>query len=94
MADPIAKGWNLFGLNRIAITTGFLKSMDTVRPILITNLTAVICSHILSVILAHRLAAKFCTSRWDLFLIQSGLSLLMLTFTIFGLWLLTTPRGA
>ena len=94
IADPIAKGWNLFGLNRIAITTGFLKSMDTVRPILITNLTAVICSHILSVILAHRLAAKFCTSRWDLFLIQSGLSLLMLTFTIFGLWLLTTPRGA
>lgn len=94
LADPLAKGWNLFGLDRMTITTGFLKSMDSVRPILMTNLTAIVCSHIVSVILAHRLAGRFCTRRREMILIQSGLSLLMLIYTIFGLWLLTTPRGA
>lgn len=93
IGDPLAKGWNLFGLGRLTVTTGFLNSMESVRPILLTNVSVVVASHILSVIMAHRLAGRFCVTRRNLLLLQSGLSLLMIVYTIFGLWLLSTPRG-
>ena len=94
IADPLAKGWNLFGLGRLTVTVGFLNSMESVRPILLTNVFVIILSHVLSIIMAHRLAARFCNTRRGLLLIQCGLSLLMIVYTIFGLWLLSTPRGA
>ena len=94
IADPLAKGWNLFGFGRLTVTVGFLNSMESVRQILLTIVFVIISSHVLSVIMAHRLAARFCNTRRDLLLIQFGLSLLMIIYTIFGLWLLSTPRGA
>jgi hypothetical protein len=94
IADPLAGGRNLFGLGRSTVTVGFLNSLESVRPILLTKVFAIILSHILSVIMAHRLAARFCNTRRDLLLIQCGVSLLMIVYTIFGLWLLSTPRGA
>ena len=94
IADPLAKGWNLFGLGRLRVTTGFLNTMESVRPILLTNVTVVVLSHILSVMMAHRLAGRFCNTRKNLLFIQCGLSLLIIIYTIFGLWLLSTPRGA
>tara|TARA_R110002110_G_scaffold44914_8_gene137739 strand:+ start:444 stop:1865 length:1422 start_codon:yes stop_codon:yes gene_type:complete len=94
IGDPLAKGWNLFGLGRLTVKTGFLSSMDHVRSILLTNVSAVIAAHVLSVIMAHRLAGRFCSTRRNLLLIQCGLSLVMIVYTIFGLWLLSTPRGA
>lgn len=94
LADPLAKGWNLFGLGRITVSTGFLNSMDNVRPILLANVFVIVASHVLSVIMTHRLAGRFCHTRRDLLLIQCGLGILMIVYTIFGLWLLSTPRGA
>jgi hypothetical protein len=94
IGDPLAKGWNMFGLGQLPVKTGFLNTMDSVRPILLTNVAAVVLSHILSVIVAHRLAGMFCSTRKNILLIQCGLSLLMIIYTIFGLWLLSTPRGA
>jgi hypothetical protein len=94
IGDPLAKGWNMFGLGHLTVKIGFLNTMDTVRPILLTNVTAVVLSHILSVIIAHRLAGLFCNTRKNILLLQCGLSLLMIIYTTFGLWLLSTPRGA
>ena len=94
IADPLAKGWNLFGFGRLTVTVGFLNSMESVRQILLTIVFVIISSHVLSVIMSHRLAARFCNTRRDLILIQFGLSLLMIIYTIFGLWLISTPRGA
>lgn len=94
LGDPMAKGWNLFGLGQIRVTTGFLNTTDTVRSILLTKVAAVVISHIVSVIMAHRLAGDFAATRRDLILLQIGLSALMIAYTLFGLWLLSTPRGA
>ena len=94
IADPLAKGWNLFGLGRVTVTTGFLKTIETVRPILLTTMSAVVLSHVLSVIMAHRLAGCLVSGRRNILLIQCGLSLLMILYTTFGLWLLSAPRGA
>jgi hypothetical protein len=34
------------------------------------------------------------SSRRDVVMLQLGLSILMIFYTIFGLWLLASPRGA
>lgn len=94
LGDPIARGWNLFGLAETRVTTGFLNSMETVRPILLTNVFAVVGSHLASVILSHRLAETCVTGRKRLVLLQLALGILMVCYTLFGLWLLSTPRGA
>lgn len=93
LADPLARGWNLFGLGAVRVTTGFLNTQDTVRVIWITQAAAVVASHILSVLMTHHLAAGFVQKNRDLIALQIGLSLLMIAYTIFGLWLLASPRG-
>ena len=94
LADPFARGWSLFGLGDVRVTTGFLNSTETVRPILLTNVATVVISHILSVVMAHSLAGRFAQNRRSVILLQVGLSVLMIAYTVFGLWLLSTPRGA
>ncbi|MGC1497870.1 MAG: hypothetical protein WA790_18845, partial [Sulfitobacter sp.] len=94
LGDPLARGWNLFGLGGVRVTTGFLNSTETVKPILLSNVAAVVISHIVSIAMAHHLSGRFAKTRKELILIQLFLSVLMIIYTIFGLWLLSTPRGA
>lgn len=94
MADPLARGWNLFGLGGFRVTTGFLNSTEGVKPILLMNVGAVVISHIISIAMTHHLSGRIANTRRDLILIQLLLSALMIAYTIFGLWLLSTPRGA
>lgn len=92
--DPLSKGWNLLNLGSIRITTGFLNTTITVRPILLASVTMVVLSHIVSIAMAHVLAGRFVSTRKDLALLQIFLCILMIFYTFFGLWLLSTPRGA
>ena len=94
LADPFALGWNLFGLGSRRVMVGFLTVPDTVRAIWLTQAGIVVLSHMLAVILSHRTAEILCRTRRDILLLQSGLSVLMIFYTIFGLWLLASPRGA
>ncbi len=94
LADPFALGWNLFGLGSRPVRVGFLTIPGTVKTIWLTQAGVVVLSHVLAVILCHRTAEALCTSRRDILLLQLGLSILMIFYTIFGLWLLSSPRGA
>ena len=94
LGDPLARGRNLFGLGHIRVTTGFLNTTDTVRMILLTNVYAVVISHVISVVMAHKIAGDLAQTRRDVIVLQLGLSALMIAYTVFGLWLLSTPRGA
>ncbi len=94
LADPLARGWNLFGLGAIRLKVGFLTVPQTVKVIWLTQAGVVVISHVLAVFLSHRTAEQLCNNRADILKIQLGLSLLMVAYTIFGLWLLASPRGA
>ncbi|MEM6310890.1 MAG: hypothetical protein AAF754_12665, partial [Pseudomonadota bacterium] len=94
LSDPLAQGWNLFGLGGRRVMVGFLTVPATVKLIWGTQAGIVVVSHVLAVILSHRTAETFTASRRDVFLLQSGLSILMIFYTIFGLWLLASARGA
>jgi len=94
LADPLAQGWNLFGLGNLRVLIGFLTVPQNVKLIWFTQAGVVVLSHILAVVLCHRTAEAFVSSRRDILMIQLGLSILMIFYTIFGLWLLASPRGA
>ncbi|KIN70434.1 hypothetical protein Z945_3489 [Sulfitobacter noctilucae] len=93
LADPLAKGWNLFGLAQSRVMVGFLTVPQTVKLIWLTQAGIVVLAHILSVILTHKTAETLCRTRADVLKMQLGLSFLMVAYTVFGLWLLASPRG-
>ncbi|MEP1768407.1 MAG: hypothetical protein ABJJ53_17425 [Sulfitobacter sp.] len=93
-ADPMARGWNLFGLGAVKVTTGFLGRPETVKVIWLTQATVVVLSHVVSVLMGHHVASKLCRDNKDVALLQVGLTCLMIAYTVFGLWLLASPRGA
>ena len=47
IADKLAGERNLFGLGGPTVTVGFLNSLESVRPILLTKVFAIILSHVL-----------------------------------------------
>ena len=93
IGDPFANGSNFFGLHDISITTGFLKNTYSVKIIWTTQVFMVVFGHVLSVLVLHRIALNLFKDQKLLIISQLPISLLMIMYTWFGLWLLATPRG-
>ena len=68
--------------------------METVRIIFLTQAAVVVAGHILSVQSAHAVAVGLFADNRRSVLSQVPLALFMIAYTLFGLWLLATPRGA
>lgn len=91
--DPLDTDANLFGLEHFQVTTGFFNTRDTVRAIFLTEAGAIVLGHMLAVLVSHAIALKlFPNARRALFS-QIPIALLMIVYTLFGLWLLAAPRG-
>lgn len=54
---------------------------------------AIIAGHVLAVLLAHGLAGRLHQRARDAALSQLPLTILMIAYTILGLWLLSTPTA-
>ena len=59
-----------------------------------TQAGAVVTGHVIALLLAHALAMRAGDGRRRAVLGQVPLALFMVAYTVFGLWLLATPRGA
>lgn len=92
--DPFHDGRDLLGLGRYYVSTGFLNTPSTVKKIWLTQAAAVVIGHVLSVILAHSIAARLWKNTNRALLSQVPLALFMIFYTLLGLWLLAAPRGA
>ena len=92
-SDPMATGANLLGTSDWRVTTGFLADPDLVRVIYLTQAGVVVVSHVIGVLMAHRIASDFCQSRMQTLLLQWAIAVFMVFYTLFGLWLLASPRG-
>jgi len=93
-SDPMALGWNLLWLGGVKATVGFMSQPDTVKAIWLTQAAVVVFSHVVAVLMGHQIANTVCSNAKGAVLIQIGLTILMIAYTIFGLWLLASPRGA
>ncbi|MCY1666815.1 hypothetical protein [Rhizobium sp. SL86] len=92
VADPFALGWNLTGTRDLHVTTSFLNVYDSVVLIFNTQTIAIAVGHVIAVILAHALLLDLTEGKRRVFLAELPLAALMVFYTAFGLWLLSTPR--
>ena len=91
--DPMANGANLLGLADYYVTTGFFNTPGTVKAIWLTQAGAVVAGHVIAILLAHALALRDAPGTRRAVLGQAPLAIFMVTYTVFGLWLLASPRG-
>jgi hypothetical protein len=92
LSDPFVTGADWLGLGAFYVTTGFFNTTDTVRLIFLTQAGAVVLGHVLAVMLAHAIAVRAFGSTRRAALSQAPLALFMIGYTLFGLWLLASPR--
>ena len=84
----------IFGGPEIPVTTGFFNTLTTVRVIWLTQAGAVVLGHVVAILVAHALALKLYGDAKRATLSQAPLAVFMIFYTLFGLWLLASPRGA
>ncbi len=96
VSDPFARGWDLLGLADHHVTTSFLFTFEGVQAIFNTQTAAIALGHVVAVILAHALMAESAAGtpghKRRLFWLELPFAGLMVFYTAFGLWLLSTPR--
>lgn len=93
LSDPLARGDDLLGLGTFYVTTGFFNTTATVRAIWLAQAGAVVLGHVLAILVAHGLALRLHEGHRRAALSQAPLAAFMVAYTLFGLWLLASPRG-
>ena len=86
--DPLYQGDDFLSLPPFYVSYGFLTDGADMTLIYAAQFTAILGAHLLAVILALRLAGRGRT------IAHLPLTTLMVGYTVLGLWLLSTARGA
>jgi len=93
LSDPFARGWDLLGLADRHVTTSFLSNYDAVSIIWKLQAAGIVLGHIVAVSLAHVIALAMLGSVRAALTSQLPLAVLMIGYTLFGLWLLAAPTA-
>ena len=91
LSDPFHRHWDLLGLGENRVTTSFLNNRDDVSLIWNAQAFAIVLGHILAVVMAQALSQWGGHGKRVRFAGQTPLAALMILYTLFGLWLLSTP---
>jgi len=94
LSDPFGRDWDLFGTAGWQVTPGIVMGSDSAWVLWNLQAGAIIAGHVLAVLVAHMLAARVHRTRREVALSQLPLTVLMVGYTVFGLWLLSTPTAA
>lgn len=90
--DPFGRHWHLLSLPDAWASFGFLNDPVAVRAIWNVQFALVLGAHLLAVVLGLKLSARDAPRHsWRAHL---PMTVLMVLFTVFGLWLLSTATGA
>ncbi|WFP76687.1 hypothetical protein [Mesorhizobium sp. WSM4906] len=92
-SDPFALGWNLFGTADRMVEAGVVAGAESAWWLWNLQAGVIIAGHVLAVLVAHGLAWRLHPQPSRAALSQFPLTLLMIAYTIFGLWLLATPTA-
>ncbi|KAA3447561.1 hypothetical protein C7I87_25910 [Mesorhizobium sp. SARCC-RB16n] len=91
LSDPFALGWNLFGTADMQVEAGVVAGAVSAWWLWNVQAGAIILGHVLAVLVAHGFAWRLHPQPARAALSQFPLTVLMIAYTIFGLWLLATP---
>jgi hypothetical protein len=87
LSDPFGWGWNLFGTAG-RFRAPILPEMSTIWH---SQVALIVLGHVVSVVLAHRVALQVFPDRRRAVLSQLPMLLLMVAFTVAGLWIMAQP---
>jgi len=93
LSDPFFRGWNLFGTAIAHVQAGVVLGADSAWAIWNAQAAAIIGGHVLAVAIAHMIAFRLHGSGRRAALSQLPMTVLMVGYTVFGLWLLSTPTA-
>lgn len=91
LSDPFFLGWNLLGTAGMPVSAGIASGSDAAWTLWNAQAAAIIAGHVLAVLVAHMLADRLHENARDAALGQLPLTVLMVGYTVLGLWLLSTP---
>jgi hypothetical protein len=91
LSDPFDLGWNLLGTRDLHVTTSFLSHHAAVEAIWNVQVAAIVAAHVAAVFVAHVLALRRLGAPRTALVSQVPMTVLMVGYTVFGLWLLSTP---
>ncbi|MFZ1725103.1 MAG: hypothetical protein WAU13_00415, partial [Albidovulum sp.] len=89
LSDPFGQGWDIFGLGPHWVSFGYMAQTGTVRVIWNCQFAIILGAHVLALILAHKLGDRIGGGIG--FRAHLPLTLLMVLYTVLGLWLLSAP---
>jgi hypothetical protein len=92
-SDPFGTGADVLSLGHFHVTTSFLSTYEGTRAIWNAQTAAIVIGHVLAVVLAHELARRAIADSRAVVLSQLPLAAVMVAYTLFGLWLLSTPAA-
>lgn len=91
ISDPFDIGWDLLGTSDWVVTSSYLTNYDSVVFIWSFQVLGIVLAHIGAVIVSHYLQLEASKSQKHSIIGQIPSTLLMVAYTVFGLWLLSTP---
>lgn len=91
--DPLHSGASLLGLKDFYVTTSFFNQHHTVERIWLIQAGAIVISHMIAVTLSHAIALQAFGSHKAAIISQIPVTLFMVLYTYFGLWLLASPAA-
>ena len=94
LSDPLNLGWNLLGTRDLHVTASFLTHHASVELIWYAQTAAIVLAHVAAVVVLHALAGESGGERSATIRAEIPLTALMIAYTLFGLWLLSTPVAA
>ena len=90
-SDPFALGWDLFGTASMHVHAALLTNHASVKTIYNLQVGGIVVAHVVAVVIAHILAVRQAETTRSAILSQIPMTALMIGYTIFGLWLLSSP---
>jgi hypothetical protein len=93
LSDPFALGWNLFGTSGLNVEAAIMMGHGPAWVVWNLQAASIVGGHVLAVLVAHGLAFRLHPQNGDAVKSQIPLTILMILYTVFGLWLLSTPTA-
>ena len=92
--DPFNLGWNLLAAENYRVTASFLTHLPSVTVIWRVQTVVIVLGHVIGITVAHLVAVDLFGAAKTAAASQVFLAALMVSYTVFGLWLLSTPAIA
>ncbi|CAN7448722.1 hypothetical protein LJR030_004632 [Rhizobium sp. LjRoot30] len=90
LADPFSLGWQ-WTPGPLHVTTSFTSNLDSVTRLWAIQTSVIVGGHVVGILLAHMIAVERLGASFKAAVSQVPLAAAMVLYTVFGLWLLSTP---